>query len=79
MRRLAWTFADCIGDKYQIRLTRSKFYTLWLTDTIEVGRLSTRIIPKISINFCSKFVTCYYNNQSMHIFLSIGHPSMVYK
>ena len=23
MRRLAWTFADRIGDKYQIRLTRS--------------------------------------------------------
>ena len=22
MRRLAWTFAACIGDKYQIRLTR---------------------------------------------------------
>ena len=25
MRRLAWTFAARIGDKYQIRLTRSKF------------------------------------------------------
>ena len=24
MRRLAWTFAARIGDKYQIRLTRSK-------------------------------------------------------
>ena len=24
MRRLAWTFATRIGDKYQIRLTRSK-------------------------------------------------------
>ena len=23
MRRLAWTFAACIGDKYEIRLTRS--------------------------------------------------------
>ena len=31
MRRLAWTFAARIGDKYQIRLTRSKFilYSLW--------------------------------------------------
>ena len=28
MRRLAWTFAACIGDKYQIRLTRSNFYLL---------------------------------------------------
>ena len=26
MRRLAWTFATCIGDKYQIRLTRSKCF-----------------------------------------------------
>ena len=25
MRRLAWTFAARIGDKYQIRLTRSKY------------------------------------------------------
>ena len=27
MRRLAWTFAARIGDKYQIRLTRSILYT----------------------------------------------------
>ena len=26
MRRLAWTFAARIGDKYQIRLTRSKWF-----------------------------------------------------
>ena len=26
MRRLAWTFAARIGDKYQIRLTRSNLY-----------------------------------------------------
>ena len=26
MRRLAWTFAARIGDKYQIRLTRSRWY-----------------------------------------------------
>ena len=30
MRRLAWTFAARIGDKYQIRLTRSILYQLWL-------------------------------------------------
>ena len=29
MRRLAWTFAAYIGDKYQIRLTRPKLF--WLT------------------------------------------------
>ena len=26
MRRLAWTFAARMGDKYQIRLTRSNYY-----------------------------------------------------
>ena len=29
MRRLAWTFTACIGYKYQIRLTRSKWATTW--------------------------------------------------
>ena len=28
MRRLAWTFAARIGDKYQIRLTRSRWYII---------------------------------------------------
>ena len=32
MRRLAWTFAARIGDKYQIRLTRSN-YVLFLVET----------------------------------------------
>ena len=30
MRRLAWTFAARIGDKYQIRLTRSIYWSLIL-------------------------------------------------
>ena len=36
MRRLAWTFAACIGDKYQIRLTRPIWYPAYLDlwDTI---------------------------------------------
>ena len=29
MRRLAWTFAACIGDKYQIRLTRPIYAIDW--------------------------------------------------
>ena len=29
MRRLAWTFVACIGDKYQIRLTRSNWWQLF--------------------------------------------------
>ena len=35
MRRLAWTFAARIGDKYQIRLTRSIWY---LTMQVKPGR-----------------------------------------
>ena len=30
MRRLAWTFAARIGDKYQVRLTRPKWYRRFL-------------------------------------------------
>ena len=33
MRRLAWTFAARIGDKYQIRLTRSRW--LWMEETLK--------------------------------------------
>ena len=33
MRRLTWTFAARISDKYQIRLTRSKCYMLKLSKT----------------------------------------------
>ena len=35
MRRLAWTFAARIGDKYQIRLTRS----IWKNDDIYLSWL----------------------------------------
>ena len=40
MRRLAWTFAARIGDKYQIRLTRSKWRMImmnggWLYRSVE--------------------------------------------
>ena len=31
MRRLAWTFAARIGDKYQIRLTRSNYSLFYST------------------------------------------------
>ena len=34
MRRLAWTFAARIGDKYQIRLARPK----WLTESKKYAR-----------------------------------------
>ena len=35
MRSLAWTFAACIGDKYQIRLTRSMWFCwfCWSTES----------------------------------------------
>ena len=48
MRRLAWTFAARIGDKYQIRLTRSicSGYSL---ESPRYGEI-TKIIPKLSSN-----------------------------
>ena len=44
MRRLAWTFAARIGDKYQIRLTRStyKYYT-WRQSTWDLYRLNEQV------------------------------------
>ena len=44
MRRLAWTFAARIGDKYQIRLTRSNYFSLCvlshqILDTVCTGNL----------------------------------------
>ena len=36
MRRLAWTFAARIGDKYQIRLMRSKWYSLFFLPQVPV-------------------------------------------
>ena len=37
MRRLAWTFAARICDKYQIRLTRSNWASSWDYDTYRIG------------------------------------------
>ena len=44
MRRLAWTFAARIGDKYQIRLTRSICYLLHRTTVYQslLGKPSER-------------------------------------
>ena len=36
MRRLAWTFAARIGDKYQIRLSRPTWYTSLQTQILDV-------------------------------------------
>ena len=36
MRRLAWTFAARIGDKYQIRLTRPIYFVSWLNEEVVV-------------------------------------------
>ena len=40
MRRLAWTFAARIGDKYQIRLTRSNYCRLVDTSCSVLGRVN---------------------------------------
>ena len=38
MRRLAWTFAARIGDKYQIRLTRSKYSYRYMAKPLDHKR-----------------------------------------
>ena len=45
MRRLAWTFAARIGDKYQIRLTRSRWY---LHNQWSQGNLCS--LPKVKVH-----------------------------
>ena len=42
MRRLAWTFAARIGDKYQIRLTRSIWYLYWTIKMRPLKFMSSR-------------------------------------
>ena len=59
MRRLAWTFAARIGDKYQIRLTRSiwcrvdhfqpqkeKMYETWTDPTIKSKQKSYDVLRR---------------------------------
>ena len=46
MRRLAWTFAARTGDKYQIRLTRSK----WCLALCYVGHVKSNIGPPLQLN-----------------------------
>ena len=41
MRRLAWTFAARIGDKYQIRLTRSKY--IFLSAAILISSINNQL------------------------------------
>ena len=54
MRRLAWTFAARMGDKYQIRLTRPKLY---------FHRWVSVLIARIEFNY-SDVVQCRYFSHS---------------
>ena len=47
MRRLAWTFAARIGDKYQIRLKRLKWFNTWLS--FSLGHTDIRTSNPIAI------------------------------
>ena len=61
MRRLAWTFAARIGDKYQIRLTRSKSFLIvyhWLFLILSI----VIILPSIP----TRLNECYWNITRMH-------------
>ena len=59
MRRLAWTFAARIGDKYQIRLTRSKWHNTSYIRAVELwwlfGKVYTLgIMVIVRKNLCLK-------------------------
>ena len=41
MRRLAWTFAARIGDKYRNRLTRSIWYTYYLSAPLRANKMQS--------------------------------------
>ena len=55
MRRLAWTFAARIGDKYQIRLTRST--CSWTHIGVSSGSNRASYISIITVTFYSQQVT----------------------
>ena len=83
MRRLAWTFAARIGDKYQIRLTRSicpnkKSGTLYWSKPLAriIGTLAVSLIsrPIVSMTLFIPFAfsqnSVLYTNVRLILFLS---------
>ena len=52
MRRLAWTFAARIGNKYQIRLTRSKLLSLHRTGEVKI----VNVLTNLGIAVLSKYL-----------------------
>ena len=49
MRRLAWTFAARIGDKYQIRLTRPNCNMCWLSQLVRLLVLVSPNMQSVTI------------------------------
>ena len=90
MRRLTWTFAARIGDKYQIRLTRSKWYLFYLIHHITVNfgifhETSCSRYPKWLIGFVWNktknilgiFQKCNSNTALTKQFLNKFYPSTI--
>ena len=81
MRRLAWTFAARIGDKYQIRLTRSKYATRykqypWLTchafNYVKIQNLAQFWIPRVDNSDNASELSLSTQNYSQTIVNAIG-------
>ena len=71
MRRLAWTFAARIGDKYQIRLSRSiwSVWNLWA----ESNKINMHNLLEICNKVESDIVSKYFNAiPTSHVYVSLG-------
>ena len=79
MRRLAWTFAARIGDKYQIRLARP--ICLW-SNIIEAASnwsLKTYTKVKLAKRSTNKFIPfAYLNSINFHFALNKATPTHLY-
>ena len=80
MRRLAWTFAARIGDKYQIRLTRSICIYFWFLSTCVVSTdIGTCWICQICIyTIMFNFEILIFNFLDMCMLFTGAYPHFVH-
>ena len=74
MHRLAWTFAARIGDKYQIRLTRST----WKPPCMNISVILCYISSILFMNFKYKLLILYKRKLNRHtiVYFSTTNPKI---
>ena len=72
MRRLAWTFAARIGDKYQIRLTRSILFT-----PISKSLIKLDVLKQQSSNFTKMTSGRYFSISSFRNVFTVSQTVLV--